>query len=352
MKRKIRLYILVAFGFFTILSIGLFVLGHYNIVKDGYKEKYINKLEMDAQLLESELAYNFNVLEQDTIYLGNDLTYLYEKPIYLIQNFLKSHNGIEAIYLFDDTQTQIGVYKVDDGYDTIVQNIIKELFYYTPIVWTEIEDNIYCVSYQLTGTKKYHIGYIVNLENYLSEFTSDRFNQGTLFNTFGRPVVTTLNGRREILENERYKETLLNGHSDTLFTEELIIAYTNVNYEGLDLFLYLQRSKQEYIGLLRLYKVRILAIALFLVTIGTIIGWKLSNGMYGIIVIEALSGEHKAEEFTQIKNELGKAIVWIDDVVMHYDELNELKEELIELNERLPKEDGKYDHKRKIKAKK
>lgn len=352
MKRKIRVYVLIAFGSFMILSIALFVLGHYSIVKNSYEDKFLDESMMDTKLIESELTYKLKLLEQDTSYLGQDLTYLYEKPIYLIQEFLKSHQGIEAIYLYDETQTQIGVYKVDDGYDSVVQNIIKELFFYTPIVWTEIEDNIYCVTYKLPTSKAYYLGYIVNMEKYLSDFTSDRFYQGTVFNSFGRSVVSTLNGRTEGLGDEVFKETLLNGHSETGIYDDRIISYRKINYEGLDLFLYLENSTQEYVGLLRLYKVRILAISLFLVTIGAIVGWKLSNGMYGIIVIEALSGEHKAEEFSQIKQELGKAIIWIDDVVMHYDELNELKEELIELNEKLPKEDETHVQRKKSKHKK
>ena len=52
-----------------------------------------------------------------------------------------------------------------------------------------------------------------------------------------------------------------------------------------------------------------------------------------------------------IKKELDNAILWIDDVVLHYDELNELKEELILLNGKIPQE-GDFDAKKETNPKK
>lgn len=349
MKRLIRRQVFIFFMFFMILALTFFVMGHYKLIKEQYRNIALQEVDISSQLIAADLEEILGRLEKDAAYLGKDLKYLNEKPIYLIQNFLKQHIGIEAIYLYDEGFHQIGFYKLDDGYDQIVQNIVKELFYYTPIEWVHLKDNMYCMMQSVQGETPYFIGYVIDMENLFETFSLDPSEQATLYDGFGYPIVATLNGRKDKLSLETYKEPLLNGERATFSDAGQFISHRSLNYKGIDLFLYLQISDQNYVGALRLYKVRIIAITLFLVTIGLLAAWKLINKLYGLYLIDTLSGQDKAKEFIQIKNELGKAIIWIDDVVLHYDELNKLKEELIELNDKLPKEDDGYVGKKRRK---
>lgn len=346
MKRRISLQVFLYFGIFIFISALVFTLGHIRLVDNSLQNEAITLLESDLKITADRIEETLNNLERDTIYLGKDLTYLYERPIYLIQDFLKGHNGVKGIYLYDEKQEEIGVFKEEDGYDTIVKNIISDQFFYTPIIWTEIDDGLYCISHKVTGQKPYYVAYVLNVTDYLEDFKNNKTIQATLFNPYGRVVLSTLNGRTEDLSTESYKDTLLNGHQDLRIEGDYFLAYRGIENDYVDFLLYIQEPNQVYRGTMRLYYIRVLSIILLLTTLGSLMAWKLVNKIYNMLVVDALSGDHHAYEFKRIKEELGRAIFWIDDVVMHYDELNELKEELVELNDRLPKEDDQHAKKR------
>jgi len=339
MKRRLRYYIFLHFLLFMMICVVVFLGLHYGVVKNNLKAVEETRVVTENQIVAAKLEESLGALESETLYLGKELTYGEERPIYLIQSFLQDHNGIQAIYLYDEGKQKVGVHKEVDGYDEIITRTLSDLFFYSPIVWTKLEDNIYSVYHRVTSGKDYYIGYVIDLREYLDVLTSERVSQFTLYDSYGRVVAYSQNGRLQQLSNESYKNEMLNGQRKVIQENGLFVAFQPLMVDGVDLLLYHQQSDQAFRGALRQYMVKIIAGVLFLITIGLLIAWKLINKVYAMMTMDALKQNGNTHEFSKIKEELGKAIVWIDDVVMHYDELNALKEELVELNTRLPKED-------------
>ncbi len=342
MKRRLRYYIFLYFLLFMMICVVVFLGLHYGVVKNKLRAVEETRVVTENQIVAAELEETLDTLESETIYLGKELTYGEERPIYLIQSFLQEHKGIQAIYLYDEGKQKIGVYKEVDGHDEIVTRTLSDLFFYSPIVWTKLEDNIYSVYHRVTSRQTYYIGYVLDLQQYMDVLTAERVAQFTLYDSYGRVVAYSQNGRTDQLSNESYKNELLNGQRKVIQENGQFVAFQPLMVDGIDLLLYHQQSDQAFRGALRQYMVKIVAGILFLITIGLLVAWKLINKVYSMMTVEALKQNGDTHEFSKIKEELGKAIAWIDDVVMHYDELNALKEELVELNTRLPKEDDEH----------
>lgn len=349
MKKKINYQIFINFLIYMVISIFIFTTINYSTIKSSLSEKEEIEVESKAIVYETQLRNQIEDLNESILYLGKDLTYENERPIYLIQNFKEKTEGIHSIYLYNSAREITGKYSDNNKYEEFIGKQLKDIFFYEPILWEEIENGLYFIYFKITYKDEKYLSVVLNLNELLSEFENNRTEDIILVNTFGMVISKTLNASSQNINQMSIKNEILNGHTKTDYFNSEFISFRPLLIDEVDLFILLKKSDQGYKGDLRIYLVKAYGIGIFLLVLGFLIAWRLIRVIYDYFVLIILSEKYQETEFKKIHDEIIRAIEWIEDVVLHYDELNELKEELIELNGRLPKESERYDKKRLLK---
>ncbi len=343
MKRQLNYRVFSYFFIFILIAVLIFSVTNYRTFKSTLLLKNEHDVKNNAAIFEQSLRISITDFENKINYLGKDLVYENDRPIYIIGEFARSIKGIESIYIYDKTREIQGRFSENSRYEELIGKQLIDLYFYEPIIWEEIDEGTYIIYSKVTFVKEMYVTLVVNINEYFSEFEENKIDNVRIINSFGKVVAKTLNGSKEDINSKEYKDELLNGYVRTEYADGEFVSYRPFDINNLDLFIIYSHSDQEYSGTVRLYLVKVVGISLFLFTFGFLIAWRLIKKIYDSFVITILNEKYNDHEFKKIHKEIYKAIEWIEEVVLHYDELNELKEELIELNTRLPKEGEKYD---------
>lgn len=339
MKRRIIIAITVSFSLFILLSVVLFIGMTYPELRDVNEASNVNRIKTKMAIVENKLENSLNGLVREIDYLGKDISYKYEIDKYLLQDYRKNKDYIEGVYLFNQDRELASKSSIDDQYDSLIENELEEVFFYNQSVWLPLDDDRYIVFVKLSEGAENYLGAIIKLSSFMS-LSSDSFGDNVqVLNNFGETIFKT-GSVDELSQNNQEKviSSLLNGNENTVHIDEKYYSFTKIDYKALDLYLLVSSLDQEYRWRIRNYVIKAMITAVLLLTFGFLIAWRLNGKIYRIFITTTLSNNYKSNEFVKIDKELKKAIHWIDDVVNHYNELNELKEELMELSKKLPKE--------------
>jgi len=311
---------------------------NYSTLNNSLLDQYLNDANTHADLYESYVAETFNKLETDSAYLGKDIGYNAERDIYLLQDFVKEQPGVSATYLFDTDRHLIGEAGKEHDYRLLIEEEIKEKFFYEPYVWTHLEYDTYILYYKVISDSSQYIGFVVELDLLLNKISNNPTQEISIINDFGQSVTQTLIGRKDDINEMSFRNQLLEGHEETLMDQSCFYSFKPVDIDGINLFLLYKNSQQEYSNTIRKFLLRNILLSLFMISFVLLQGWQLIKKLYDLFIHAVVENNYKIKEFSSIKGELNKAIHWVDDVVKHYDELNALKEELIVLSHKIPEE--------------
>ena len=338
MKRIIGYKVFIRLLVTSFVIILCFVGLNYSTVNRSLLDQYINDASTHADIYENYVAETFNKLETDIGYLGKDLRYNTERDIYLLQDFVKQQSGVSATYLFDTDKHLIGEAGKEHKYRFLIEEEIQEKFFYEPYVWTHLDDDIYILYYKVLSDSALYIGFVVELDLLLDKISENPTQDISIINDFGLSVTQTLISRKDDINELNFRNQLLEGHEETVMEASSFYSFKPVDINGVNLFLLYKNSQQEYSNTRRKFLLRNFLLALFMISFVLLQGWQLIKKLYDLFIHAVVKNNYKIKEFSQIKDELNKAIHWVDDVVKHYDELNALKEELIVLSHNIPEE--------------
>lgn len=337
MRRAIGYRIFGGILILSILFISLLFIFNYRTVKSALLNQYLTDAEVEKTHLVDTMNHELSGLRDSIVYLGKDLSYDIEKDIYLIQDFQRNTVGIEAIYIFDDNRQLVGEIGDQHVYKGIISEEIGDRFFYTPITWDQVDTEDYFVYHKLDGNTNY-MALVLDLPSFFNSTLVERLDHVALINSYGHIVAESQNNSIQAITELEFSGTLLEGHTKTEFYNGDFYSYGSVGFDDIDLMILTKESGQAYNGSVRQYLVRNVALALFLMTISVLLSWRLIKSIYNIYLRQVIGKHYQVQELDDIRLELNKGVLWIEDVVLHYDELNRLKEELNVLIKKLPQE--------------
>lgn len=339
MKKRIIMPITLSFSLFILFSFVLIVAMIYPAFRDTSEESEIIRIESETDIIKNDLESELAELVNEISYLGKDLSYEEDIDQYVLQKYRKDTNAIEGLFIFNEARILVSKSSLDDSYDTKLERDLKEMFFYEDKVWIQLEPNKYAIYTKLDHGEDVYLAAIVRFEILIAELVEESEFKMQLINSFGESIYRTGNIDELNKENQQVIiSSLPNGNKNTVHMGEKYYSFAKLDYKMLDLYLLVAGMDQAYRWQIRNFIVRTVLMAILVLTVGFLIAWRLYNKLYRVFVTTSLENNYKENEFIKIDAELKKAIFWIEDVVNHYSELNELKEELIELSKKLPKE--------------
>ncbi len=338
MKREIGYKVLIKLLIVVIVIILSFVTLNYNRINQSLFNQYTTTATSEAKVQESYVRVQLEKLQTDTSYLGKDILYNTERDIYLLQDFIKSQKSVSDIYLFDDDYNFLGEAGKEHQYRQLVKEEIKDKFFYDFFIWSHLENETYFLYYKVPNETSYYLGMVIDLNQLFDQISTNTTTDICIINGFGKSVSQSQMSRQSDINQLSFRNQLLEGHRLTLFDAKSFYSFLPVDFSGVDLFVLYKNSQQSYLNERRQFIIRNVLLSLFVVTFTLLQGWQLIKRLYALFVHSVVDRNYNVDEFSKIKKELDKAIHWVNDVVKHYDELNELKEELIVLSHSIPEE--------------
>jgi len=348
MKRVIGYKVLIRVFIIMVSIIISFVLLNFNRVDKSLYNQYI--IGSEAQLIVQENYVNgrLNELQRNIEYLGKDIEYDLERDIYLLQNFVNDQKSVSDIYLFDGSYDLLGEAGNNHQYRLLIQEEIEGKFFFDNFIWTHLSDSTYLLYYKMPSEMSKYIGLVVDFDELFENISVSTILDVSIINDFGNVVSQSQISRQDNINQLSFRNELLEGHQQTMFVEDAFYSFMPVDFDGSNLFVLYQNSQQQYLNEKRRFIIRNILLSLFMMVFCSLQGWQLIKQLNDIFIRTIVDHNYKVKEFTLLREELNRAIHWVDDVVQHYDELNALKEELIVLQRSIP-EEGDQDVKKTTK---
>jgi len=346
MKRRFEFQIMLLIMSFLMIPIIIFSYISYSSIKsesiigaektlalefNNKKELIIEKLEdlrseinrIDFQNYNGaikEVRANIGIIKgvDDVVLVGlNSNIYSYSEDYLYAEEIKKS---IENTLMVDDEQIfRIGVENVDNPKYLLIKKYYKNA--------------------EFLG----YIGVIFNFSEYISEMEGLTDGSIRVYDDNYYIVYDNKLGHRLEAEINSLTKKLVDGDSGIEIFDNNLIKYGYFNYLEEDFYLSVGYSMSDIYANVSSLKYKLIAVALMILMLSMLFTWRLIKFIDKKMIELLLADEYKNHEFLNLSHKLQEAIEWIDDVVLHYDELNRLKDELIEINKDLPRKEDIHD---------
>ncbi|MCT4661815.1 MAG: hypothetical protein N4A40_08150 [Tissierellales bacterium] len=240
----------------------------------------------------------------------------------------------------------------DIGHMREIKNLIESKLLVLPVQLfrIDVEQSEY-PRYILIKRKydeKSFIGYIaveINMNEFLDYKLKLELKDIQIFDENYQRVYS--NKGLNVLESEVNEITkkMIDGETGIGEADGNLTSYGHIDYLDTNLYILISDSMEGVSDGAKQTLYKFGAVAVFLIMLTMLFAWRVLRFIDKKMVELLLKDAYKNHEFLHLSSKLNEAIEWIDDVVLHYDELNRLKDELIEINNELPKEEDVHDKK-------
>ncbi len=346
MKKSMGLRIFLSFIIYTTITWLVFAGINYPSVTSAYLDTNIKDLETRTTSIAEALGQVLTDFENEVDYLTRDINHDQQGKRYLIQQFKSTHPSVNAIYLYDHDRQPFLKTSDDDIYEIFMNNEIKELFFYRESEWVALDGGAMAIYYKATHGETFYMSMIVDIQTLIGDALLPYLEDIQIVDSYLQNVALSQLGRPSDEVKGKLSSLILKDHIGVSHIDGKFLGYGSVPYKPLDLFIIVTRTDQTYGEKMRSYQVRLIILGFLMMTVGFLVAWRMTKGIYKDLMNQKIKDNYGSGELRQIRDELDRAIHWIEDVVLHYDELNLLKEDLKDLSKKLPKA-GDGDEKKK-----
>lgn len=352
MKTKFNLKIFVSLIAIIVVTSLLIVGINFKIQGDYLREYYLGKARIEsydisASIEESMMELMVNISEL-RVKLGQN------KDIdYIINDYFDKNDNIKGLYIYDDSKKLIYHYDVEANRFNVVTNSADKSQISGLQWWDSSDDSayIYHSMIQLSEVEEnYNLSLIVNIADTIGTITAPYPNY-TVIDPYYNIVNTNLEDN-QVLKIDKNTQKMVNGYFEQGLSDDGFYSFGTLDVKDIDLYYYYILDSREYKASIRSFIAKNMGIVLFSLSLGLLVGWRMIKSIHREILIALVDKRYQSSEFAILDKKLNLAINWIEDVMGHYYELEQLKEELVEIVDNIPKEGeshGKEDIKRLLK---
>lgn len=343
MRKKVKFLIIIAILFFTLfplIFLGGYGLRSYKILQTKNAEETITIKKND---IIKDISLNIDTVCKEVLDISN----------LIVNGELQSNLNLE--FVNEDGIYDYLIYKEGEiksfkkrKYDVleVEKNIESQFFtedsitgYYKDEIGSRV--SVFTRVYD-SNLEKYAYGLLILENDFFQKFIS-RSEEFDIYIIDGEFRVMTSTVKEAIDNNiiDAASKAMVDGEESIRVEDGKRIAYDFINFDEADIYLRIEKDISKERSAFRNYIIMFFMISILIEAFAFLFAWKLIRIMDREIVRSHLKSKNK--NVKDLMDKLDETVLWIDDVVNHYDELNLLKDDIIEIRNSLPKDSDKYE---------
>lgn len=347
MRKKIKFFIIMSVLFFTMLPLifaGSYGYTRFNNIQNEDGERTIL---IKSEDIKRDISINIDTIKKEVFDIAN----IYSLAPLEEDTKLKLISDPEVLDFIIYDQGEIISFKGKDyENDEILKNIQSQFYTSDAIVGLyEINGFNKVAIYSKNDNKDKSIYSILILEDDFFYRFIENQKPYKVYIMDGEYRVLTSNISEDIGSKllDDLSKSMVDGEVNVQVIDSRRVSYDFIDFGEADIYLRVEEDIQGEFDRSRNYLIILAFISILVEAMAFLFAWKLIR----IIDIEIVRSNLKASNrnVKDLLNKLDETVIWIDDVVNHYDELNLLKDDIIEIRNSLPKDSDKNDEEEKDK---